>query len=336
MQRSQTRCFACLPKFVLLEFNRNADLLILSATYTMKSGFLALALLALAIGSLLSEEPGGPQRRIVFARDSTLWTANLDGTKMRKLTRGADPSISPDGTKVAFTMSPPGGKELLRYIAVAEVATGATKVFKETPSNNCFGPVWSPDGALIAFEIFVENHWRLGLINADGSGFRFFGMPPRDQGWSSACWASDTKSIFCQDLENICQFGIDGELLASWEISKIVPQGEMDSSKRLSISDDGKSLLIDVNMDAEESPKDWEGPPPAIWLFDIPSRKATRLTPKKSYASDSCWLSNTEFLLVDADKDGRVSSIYRASISGGIPRLVIKNAANPSVSKGSP
>ena len=227
--------------------------------FIMKTGFLPLAFLTLAIGSLLSKEPGGPQRRIVFARDSTLWTANLDGTKMRKLTAGADPSISPDGTKVVFTMSPPGGKELLRYIAVAEVATGATKVFKETPSNNCFGPVWSPDGALIVFEIFVENHWRLGLINADGSGFRYFKMPAGDQGWSSVCWASDAKSIYCQDLENIYRFGVNGDLLASWEISKIIPQGEMDSSKRLSISDDGKSLLIDANMDGEESPKEWEG-----------------------------------------------------------------------------
>ena len=126
---------------------------------------------------------------------------------------------------------------------------------------------------------------------------------------------------------------MDGELLASWEIQKTVPNGDMDSSKRLSISDDGKRLLININMDEDVSLKDWDGPPPAIWLFDIPSGKATRLTPKKSYASDSCWLSDSEFLLVDADKKGKGSSIYRASIAGGTPQLLIRNAADPSVSK---
>jgi hypothetical protein len=31
---------------------------------------------------------------------------NLDGNKARKLIKGPDPCISPDGSKVAFTMSP--------------------------------------------------------------------------------------------------------------------------------------------------------------------------------------------------------------------------------------
>jgi TolB protein len=124
----------------------------------MKASFLLLALFALSIGWSLSEEPVQPQRRIAFARNSTLWTANLDGSKARKLTKGDDPCISPDGTKVAFTMSPPQAKDVVRYIAVSNLATGTINVFKETPSNNCFGPVWSPDGSKILFEVMAENH----------------------------------------------------------------------------------------------------------------------------------------------------------------------------------
>jgi TolB protein len=307
-----------------------------SATRTMNTRFIFFALLALAIHSSLSVETGALQRRIVFVRDSNIWTTNLDGSKERKLIRGADPCISPDGQKVAFTISPAEGKEVVRYIAVLELSNGSTKVFNETPSNNCFGPVWSPDGSQIVFEIHVENHWRLALLKGDGSDFRFFEVPSRDPGWWSVIWAPDGKSIFCQDLENICRFDLNGQLLASWKIGKIIPNGDLDSSKRLSVSDDGQSLLIDVNMDNEESPKDWEGPPPAIWLFDIPSGKATRLTPKMAYASDSCWLNHSEYLLVDSKKNEKISSIYQASIGGGTPRRVIKNAANPSVSAGSP
>jgi TolB protein len=301
----------------------------------MKAGFLLLTLLFLAIRSSFCQEPGGAQGRIAFARDSTIWTANVDGTKPRKLAKGDDPCISPDGTKVAFTMSPSEGKEVLRFIAVVNLTAGATKTFKDMPSKNCFGPVWSPDGSQILFEILVEHHWRIGLIKADGSGFRFFPLPDQNHEWWSISWAPDNKSIFCQDLEKISRFGVDGDLIASWEIGKIIPQGDMDSSKRLSVSEDGNSLLIDANMDDEESPKDWAGPPPAIWLLDIASGKARRLTPKKSYASDSCWLGAKEFLFVDADKTGKGSSIYRASIAGGTPRVVIKNGVNPSVATGS-
>jgi len=108
----------------------------------------------------------------------------------------------------------------------------------------------------------------------------------------------------------------------------------MDSSKRLSVSGDGKKLLLDLNMDEDVTLKDWEGPPPAIWILDIASGKATRLTPKKSYASDSCWLTDSEILVVDAQNDAKISSIYRLSISDGASRLVIKNGFNPSVSGG--
>jgi TolB protein len=298
-----------------------------------KGGFFFFAFLALAIHSARCEEAGAPPRRVAFVRDTAIWTANLNGTKLRKLIDGDDPCISPDGTKVAFTMSPSRGKENMRYIAVAEIATGETNVFKEPPSDNCFGPVWSPDGAQITFEIFVQNRWRLALVNADGRGFRFLELPSENLGWWSVTWAPDGKSIFCQDLEKICRFSLDGEVLASWGIQKTIPKGVMDSSKRLSVSDDGKRLLININMDEDVSLKDWEGPPPAIWLFDMPSGRATRLTPKKSYASDSCWVNDSEFLLVDADRKGKWSSIYRASISGGKPQLVIKNAADPSVAK---
>jgi Tol biopolymer transport system component len=235
-----------------------------SATRTMNTRFLLFALLALAIHSSLSVETGTPQRRIVFVRDSNIWTANLDGSQARKLTKGADPCVSPDGQKIAFTNSPAGGKEVVRHIAVLDLSNGSTKAFKEAPSNNCFGPVWSPDGSQIVFEIFVENHWRLGLLNGDGSGFRrFFEIPLRDPGWWSVIWAPEGKSIFCQDLEKICRSDLSVQLLASGEIGKIIPNGDLDSSKRLSVSDDGQSLLVDVNMDDEESPKDWEGPPPA-------------------------------------------------------------------------
>jgi TolB protein len=240
----------------------------------MKTGFLLIVVLALGRQVSFATEVEAPQSKIAFERNSNVWIANVDGTRARKLIMGDDPRIAPDGTKVAFTMTPSGHKDVERYIAVVDVDTGATKILKDMPSDNCFGPVWSPNGSQILFEIFVDNHWRLGLVNADGSGFEFFKAPFREQGWFSPCWAPDAKSIYCQDLENICRFALDGELLAKWEVSKTIPKGDMDSSRRLSVSGDGRRLLIDLNMDEDVSLKDWEGPPPAIWMLDIASGKA--------------------------------------------------------------
>ena len=128
--------------------------------------FFCLGLAALAAGT---------ERKLAFERGNSVWVANVDGTAAKKIAAGDLPNISPDGSRLAFNTNEdsktrPGPE---RHIAVADLATGKVTVFKDIPSDNCFGPVWSPDGSKIAFSIMAEKEWHLGLVNADGSGFRF-------------------------------------------------------------------------------------------------------------------------------------------------------------------
>ena len=128
--------------------------------------FFCLGITALAAGS---------ERKIAFERGNRVWIADLDGKAAKKITAGALPDISPDRSRLAFntdedSKTRPGPE---RHIAVADLASGKITIFKDIPSDNCFGPVWSPDGSKIAFPIMAEKEWQLGLVNADGSGFRF-------------------------------------------------------------------------------------------------------------------------------------------------------------------
>lgn len=119
------------------------------------------------------------ERKIAYEHRDEIFVADIDGTHQKKIAAGALPEISPDGTRVAFNTEAdaktrPGPE---RHIAVADVASGKVTVLKDILSDNCFGPVWSPDGSKLAFSIMAEKEWRLGLVNADGSGFRFVKMP---------------------------------------------------------------------------------------------------------------------------------------------------------------
>jgi hypothetical protein len=49
------------------------------------------------------------------------------------------------------------------------------------------------------------------------------------------------------------------------------------------MSPDGKRLLLSIDMDEESDRKDWDGPLPALWAFDLQPQKATRLTPKRLF-----------------------------------------------------
>jgi TolB protein len=280
----------------------------------------------------------GP-RKIAYERGENIFVADLDGSHSQKVATGALPDISPDGSRVAFNTQDdaknrPGPE---RHIAIAEVATGKVTVLKDIPSDNCFGPVWSPDGKQLAFMIMADKKWQLGLVNADGSGFRLVkNAELNNDGLGGLEWSRDGKWIFCHDLDNLYQIDPDGKTANKWALAKILTDASMNSGDRLSVSADGKSLLRDVDCGAEHERKNWDGPQPAIEKFDLGSEKAVRVTGKNDFAWEPFWLSADEFLCIMQKENENEPSIYRMSADGRNPKLLVKHARTPSVSLGTP
>jgi TolB protein len=154
------------------------------------------------------------EQKIAYDRGGKIFVADVDSTHSKKIADGAWPEISPDGTRVAFNTegdakTRPGPE---RHIAIADVATGKVTAVPNIPSDNCFDPVWSPDGKQLAFSIMSDNAWHLGMVNADGSGFRFVkNAELRPEAFGAPEWARDGKSIFCHDLDNIYHIPISME-----------------------------------------------------------------------------------------------------------------------------
>jgi len=275
------------------------------------------------------------QRKIAYEQGENVFISDVYGKHAKKIAAGALPEISPDGARIAFNTegdakNRPGPE---RHIAVADVATGKVTVLPNIPSDNCFGPVWSPDGKQLAFSIMADKTWHLGLVNADGSGFRFVkNAELRPEAFGAPEWARDGKSIFCHDLDNIYQIDLDGNVLQKWELAKILTDASMNSGDRLSVSPDGKALLMDVDTGSERERKDWDGPQPAIEKLDLSADKAARVTGKDDYVWEPFWLSASEFLCIIQKENERQPSIYRVSLDGKNPKLLVKHARTPSAS----
>jgi TolB protein len=248
----------------------------------------------------------------------------MDGGSPRKLTAGADPAIAPDGSRVAYTAL---GKGSERRIVVIDVQSGTKTVFRDVPSDNAFGPIWSPNSGQIIFEIFVNNHWRLGLTTASGTDFAFIGeSSPTHSDYYSPVFAPDGKSIYCQDLTNIYQLDLTGKLLTQWKISELVPGCDLDSGSRISPAQDGRRILMDASLSEEGEIKSWNGPAPAVFLWDLASGKSKRLTKGLPYGWAPCWINDVEYFFTGSNNTGSYG-IYRASLSGGSPKNIIKNAS---------
>src|SRR5947209_8037081 len=163
-----------------------------SRSAIMNTKFLLHVFVALCLTGSVFAAP----RKLAYEHAGNIFLADLDGTHARKVAAGALPEISPDGTRVAFNTegnakNRPGPE---RHIAVADVATGKVNVLQNVPSDNCFGPVWSPDGKQLLFMIMAGKQWQLGFVNADGSGFHFLNNSELNQdGIGGQAWSSDGK-----------------------------------------------------------------------------------------------------------------------------------------------
>jgi Tol biopolymer transport system component len=123
----------------------------------------------------------GDGTKVVLVHDkaktesSEIFIVNVDGTnrqllaKVVKTSLGA-PRISPDGTKLAVQAL----RRLGSAIVVIDLATGRRTVVADSPNNEQL-PAWSPDSKRLAFMTGVLDKGQcIGIVNADGTGFRTF------------------------------------------------------------------------------------------------------------------------------------------------------------------
>ena len=286
-------------------------------------------IISLALGSFACAAP-----KLAFERDGTVWIAGLDGKGAKKLANGALPQISPDGTRVAFNTQDPDMKSPARHIAIADVATGKVTVLDKTPGDNCFGPAWSPDGTKLLFSIFLNSVWQIAVINVDGTGFSVVKKAAsKNNSFYSPSWAADGKSFFCHDLEAIYRCDLSGNVIKTWRLHDIIEHGDMNSGDRLSPSSDGKWLLMDVDMDEDHGRKNWDGPPPALWLLDLETNKAARLSKKDFFAWDPAWIDDKEFVFISQGPKENTPSLYRGAAKSNDAKIILKNVRTPSVSR---
>lgn len=144
--------------------------------------------------------------RIVFTSDRggdpEIYVADRDGTNLVRLThapgRDAHPAFSPDGRTIAF-QSPRSGADTRLYTMRAD---GSEQRLLVETRGFCGVPIWSRDGARIAFQCGAHAEtpgegdapWRLFVVNADGSGLRQISHGPGNDQVPS--WTTDGDLVF--------------------------------------------------------------------------------------------------------------------------------------------
>lgn len=261
-----------------------------------------------------------------IAYESLGWIyLHAEGGNPKKLVQGVYPAFSPDGKAIAYNTQEEDGA---RHIAIYDLALGKSAPVPNIPGDNSFGPSWSPDGKKLAFLIFRTDHWEVGLIGADGSGFTR--LPFGKEVWSPS-WAPDGQSLYAHDMDAIYQISLAGEPLKSWPVSLFGPGASMSSGSSLAVSPDGKSLLVEIDGDEDVKIKDWDGPPSALWTIDLQTGARQRIGSRSLLSWFGCWESPSRIICNGVTEKKTQSGIYRISLPEGAFSLVLPNASSPTV-----
>ncbi|MBM3599542.1 MAG: tandem-95 repeat protein [Alphaproteobacteria bacterium] len=165
-----------------------------------------------------------------------LWIMRPDGTGARQMTLGPnndfDASISPDGTKVAFTRHLAGTD--YTNVWVKDLRTGAETQL--TSSNMEGAPDWSPDGTQIAFHSYRAGNGHIWVMNADGGGQRQLSTATTD---TMPDWGTDGYIYFQSTRDH-------RDLWDIWKMSPVTGSATRviggNQEYQPAVSDDGTKL----------------------------------------------------------------------------------------------
>lgn len=292
----------------------------------MKHSLIFLALIVLI--SCGGQESNKDKYDISFQRENDVCVQRFADGKVLKFKDGFDPAISPDGNKLAYTKSKDFEEGFIRYIVVVDLKTNQeTKL--NVNNDNYYGASWSPDNSLIAFNIFVENNWSVGLINSDNTGFKLI-KANSDMGLFEPTWSSDSKHIIAHNMQKIYKFDLGGDVVDSIDISREIGENYYTSSaSKFLFTSDNRYLVF--NCDTDEIMEDVDGPVSALFVYDTKNKATTRLSPKGMFAFDPNLKSDNSVIFCGFKE--KTYNIYSVDLITKKIELIIKDATRPTISK---
>jgi Tol biopolymer transport system component len=259
---------------------------------------------------------------MAFQKDDKVCILKYDDMKIDSTLTGSDPCISPDGKKIAYTDFSNDKRHVTIYNPTTKQQTPVN-----IPNDNNYGPAWSPDNNLLAFSVFKNHNWYIGVVNKENSIFKFV-TDKLTRGAYSPSWSPDSKRLIVQDLDKIYLLDLDGNILKTFEVKEVAKNYSVSSSTKFIYTPDEKSFIYSAGVDEDG---DFDEPPEAVFIYDIQNKKIKRLTPKGLYCTDPVLNTKNEVLFSGSKSMDEPCSIYKVSLNGGKPELVIKDASLPSV-----
>jgi TolB protein len=247
---------------------------------------------------------------IVFARihdgTSTIYWTSPQGSPPVPIIEGGGPTISPDGSTIAFDRV--AGGTLAIWTAKVDGTSAARLTFTGQVNQM---PAWSPDGRHIAFASNRDGNYEIYTMQRDGSDQRRLTMDAvQDLGpeWSpdgtrlafTRTLASDNVEVFLMNADGTGVVNATnhpaGDTMLDW-----APGG----SRLLINSTRGDPLLSNE-----------------VFSIDLDGSNELNLTNHEAFDGDAAWSPAGDAIVFASERNGHIHSLYRADANGqGVVRI---------------
>ncbi|TDG37320.1 hypothetical protein EZJ43_04165 [Pedobacter changchengzhani] len=260
---------------------------------------------------------------LAFQNGDKIVASSIDTLKQISFGGATDPAISPDGKKMAYTVIDSAKH---RTIWVADLENKSQLQLKVN-SDNYYQAMWSPRGDKIAFNIFTPaNVWKIGLINADNTGFIILSNTTKINAYSPT-WKSESE-ILAHDLSNLYTFDSSGKIIKTESIAKLIGADYLiSSSNRFFYTRDGKKLVF--NAGTNEKIDGLEGPMEAVYILDLTTKKIEKISPNGMNVTYIFLTADDRIFYSGGEKPFTKRMIYISDLAGKIKKIV-DHGDNPS------
>ncbi|GAB7081209.1 biopolymer transporter Tol [Megalodesulfovibrio paquesii] len=271
----------------------------------------ALWLLA-ATATAHAAEPGFP---LVYCLDGAVMYRDGVGGKPVRLGQGMSPSLSPDGMRVVWIPVEGSSDKDSRHgdLVLYHRDTGNTEVLVHD-GGILRTVAWSPTGQHLLYCSFRDDHtelWTLDPGKSPACIIRTGGDSQHGDDVFEPVWAPDGQSISYHDMSHWYRVGLDGAVLARTPLTEFAGRSEGFTSADRFAPRPGEPGTILFSASVPGTPlfqKKINDINTALFLYDTPTRKITRLTSEDFTAFSPVWSPDGQSILFVGYTDVQASS----------------------------
>src|SRR4030042_1685569 len=253
----------------------------------MKLNFLII-IIALSCILILNSSSLSAQTISFTRNDNEIWIADKNGDNLQFVCKGMYPDISPNGKYIAFTAS--------NGIGYVNIELKEIHIFKSIRADRSYGPKWSPNSNMIAFNcLSIPHPWGICVVDLEDTYFHILNEDGSTKYARRPTWDLEGRYILCHGDGNILKIDLNGNIISKIPYNNIISSYWIANGTRLSLSSDGNYLLFDAMVENERI-KGLPEPPIAIFIHNLLTGKTTRITPVGICALRPCWISNNKII----------------------------------------